>query len=139
MVAGVVTGINGWHEKDRFSPSCTVNVAHSFARGISAGILMSCLCVVCCDGGTVFPFFSASMLLWTCSGVHLSAVCTFECPLFVVLALVGVMSSCVIYAGLDFRPAGPGMVADLLVIELLRHFHKGPHSEVPVPSCNSGG
>ena len=49
------------------------------------------------------------------------------------------MSSCAISAGLDFRLAGPGMVAELLAIEaLLRPFHKGPHSEAPIPSVKYG-
>ena len=63
----------------------------------------------------------------------LSAVCAFQCQLFVVLALVGVISSCAISACL-------GMIAEPLAIEaLLRPFHKGPHSEAPVPSGKSGG
>ena len=50
------------------------------------------------------------------------------------------MSSCAISAGLDFRPACPGMGAERLAIEtLLMLFHKGPHSEAPVPSGKSGG
>ena len=100
-------------------------------------------------------FFLCVHSLWadaTCSGVLLSAFCTFECPLIVVLALVGVMSSCVISAGLDFRPACPGMVAVFLAIEArlriiahiqnsfrIRPFVKGPNSEVPLPSGKSGG
>ena len=68
----------------------------------------------------------------------MSAMCTFECQSFLVLALVVVMPFCAISAGLDFRPACPGMVTELLVIEaLLRPFHKGPHSEAPVPSDKS--
>ena len=34
MVAGVVMGIDGLHEKDCFSTSCTVNVAHAFASSM---------------------------------------------------------------------------------------------------------
>ena len=67
-------------------------------------------------------------------------VFTFESQLFVVLALVEVMSSCAISAGLDFRPASPGMVTELLEIEaLLRPYHKGPHSESTVPSGKYDG
>ena len=40
------------------------------------------------------------------------------------------MSSCAISAGLNFRPTGVGMVAELLAIETLLR----PHSEAPVPS-----
>ena len=80
MPADVIMRIDGWHEKGRFSTSCMFNVAHAFASGIAAGVLMSCLCVICCDAGALFAFFSAS-------GVLLFAVCTFECLLFVVLAL----------------------------------------------------
>ena len=36
MVAGVVMGIDGCHENGRFSTSCTVNVAHTFASGIAS-------------------------------------------------------------------------------------------------------
>ena len=69
----------------------------------------------------------------------LSAVFTFKCPLFIVLALVGVMSSCVIYAGLDIRHEWHDMVVEPLAIEaLFRSFRKGSHSEVPVPSDKSG-
>ena len=53
---------------------------------------------------------------------------------------MGVMSSYTIYAGQDYRPAGPGMVAELLAIEsILRPFHKGPHSKAAVPFGKSGG
>ena len=62
MVAGVVMGIDGLHETGRFSTSCTVNVAHAFASGMGAGFLLSCFCVVRCDAGAVFAFFSASIL-----------------------------------------------------------------------------
>ena len=118
-----------------------VNVTHAFASGIGAGFLLSCLCVVRCDAGEFFAFFSVSIifvqrrLVVACP---MSTVCTFECSLFVVLALVGVMSSCAISAGLDFRHAGPGMMAELLAIEaLLMAFHKGPHSEAPISSAKS--
>ena len=50
------------------------------------------------------------------------------------------MSSCVILAGLDFRHACPGMVAERLSIEaLMRRFHKVHHYEAPVASGKSGG
>ena len=50
------------------------------------------------------------------------------------------MSSSAIYAGLDFQPACPGIVAELLAIEtMFRPFQKGPHSEPPIPSGKSGG
>ena len=62
MVVGVVMGINGLHETGRVSTSCTVNVAHAFASGMGAGFLLSCFCVVRCDAGAVFTFFSASIL-----------------------------------------------------------------------------
>ena len=35
MVAGVVMGIDGWHEKGQFFPPCMVNVAHAFTSGIA--------------------------------------------------------------------------------------------------------
>ena len=62
MVASVVMGIDGLPEKGRFSTSYTVNVAHVFASGIGAGVLLSCLCVVRCDAGAcaVFALFLAS-------------------------------------------------------------------------------
>ena len=59
--------IDGLHKKGRFSTSCTVNVAHAFASGMRAGFLLFCLCVVRCDAGAVFAFFSASIVV-----VHLS-------------------------------------------------------------------
>ena len=75
-------------------------MAHAFARGIGAGFLLFCFCVGRYDAGPVFAFFSASIHFGQrCSGVLLSAVCTFECQLFVVLALVGVMSSCMSWHG----------------------------------------
>ena len=103
--------------------------------------LVSCcpvFCVVRCDAGAVFSFFSASILF---GQRRLVVACS--CPQFapvsvVVLALVGMMSSCAISAGLDFRSACPGMVAKLRAIEaLLRPFHKGHHSEASIPSCKS--
>ena len=136
MVAGVVMGIDGLHEKDRFSTFCTVNVVHTFVSGIGAGFLLPCLCVVRCADGAVFAFFSASVLFGQrrlvvgCSCLqfeHLSVRC--------LLSLVGVMCSSVISAGLDFQPACLSTVAELLSIEaLLMPFHKGSHSEAPVPS-----
>ena len=36
MVAGVVMGIDGWHERGRVSTSFMVNVAHAFASGMGA-------------------------------------------------------------------------------------------------------
>ena len=39
MVVGVVMGVVDLHETDRFSTSCTVNVAHAFASGMGAGFL----------------------------------------------------------------------------------------------------
>ena len=62
VVVDVVMGIDGLHETGRFYTSCTVNVAHAFASGMGDGFLMSCFCVVCCDAGAVFVFFSASIL-----------------------------------------------------------------------------
>ena len=62
MVVDVVMGIDGLHETGRFSTSCSVNVAHAFSSDMGAGFLLSCLCVVCCDAGAVFAFFSASIL-----------------------------------------------------------------------------
>ena len=62
MVAGVVMGIDGWHEMGRFSTSCMVNVAHAFASGMGADFLLSCFCVVRCNAGAVFAFLSTSIL-----------------------------------------------------------------------------
>ena len=62
MVVGVVMGIDGLHERGRFSTSCTVNVAPAFASGMGDGFLMSCFCVVRCDQGAVFAFFSDSII-----------------------------------------------------------------------------
>ena len=143
MVVGVVMGIDGLPEKGRFSTSWTVNVAHAFSSGIGAGFLLSCFCVVCCDAGAVFAFFSASILF----GQWLLVVAC-SCPQFARLSIScllslhwwGVVSSCAISAALDFRLACPGMVVELLAIEaLLRPFHTWPHSEAPGPSRKSCG
>ena len=56
MVAGVVMGFDGLHEKGRFYTSYTVNVVHAFTSDIGAGFQLPCLC------GAVFAFFLASIL-----------------------------------------------------------------------------
>ena len=140
VVMDVVMGIDGLHETGSFSTSCTVNMVHAISSRMGAGFLLSCFCVWFVV--TLVRSLLSSRLLVSLGrgdlyGVLLSAAFAFQCQLFVVLALVGVMSSCAISAGLDFRPACPGMVAELLAIEaLLRPFHKGTHSEAPVPSGN---
>ena len=121
MVVGVVMGIDGLHETGRFSTFCTVNVAHAFPA-------VSCCLVFVWFVMMLVQSFLSSVSIWaeaTCSGVLLSAVCAFQCQFFVVLALVGVMSSCAIYAGLDFRLACPGMVTELLAIEVLLKEYNG--------------
>ena len=58
MAVGVAMGIDGLHETGRFSTSCTVNVVHAFASGMGAGFLLSRFCVVRCNAGAVFAFYS---------------------------------------------------------------------------------
>ena len=104
--------LDGFYGKVRFSTSCTVNVAYSFASGMGDGSLLFCFCVVRCDHCFLLDFHS----LWAeapCSSMLLSAVRTCDGQLFVILALVGVMSSFAISAGLDFRPVCLVMVAEL--------------------------
>ena len=83
LIAGVVMGFDGWPESGPFSTFCMVNVAHAFASGMGAGIMLSDLCEVHCDTGAVFAFFSASILFRerTCCGVLLLLVCILECLL----------------------------------------------------------
>ena len=89
LVADVVMGIDGLSEKGLFSTSCTVNMAHVFASGIGAGLLLFCLCVNRCGAAAcaVFAFCSASSLF--AHKLHLVAC---SCPQFAHLSVSCVLS-----------------------------------------------
>ena len=70
----VVCGVDGVLEKDNFSTSCSVSVAHAFVNGMGDGFMLSCLIVGLFDAGahevfTLFmasSFFGKSRLVVTC-------------------------------------------------------------------------